>query len=54
MNNIYIYGSLFKYYAGFRKKSDIGTDEELLLFFETESEEEVKKVKKPAPSGLRP
>jgi hypothetical protein len=28
-------------------KSDIGTDEELLLFSETESEDEVKEVKKP-------
>ena len=33
-------------------KDDIPTDEELLLF--SESEDEVKEVKKPAPSGLRP
>ena len=36
-------------------KDDIPTDEELLLFSETENEvKEVKKPKKPAPSGLRP
>ncbi len=50
MNSIYIY---MNHYVNImhsfeeKGKTDIPTDEELLLFSESETEEEVKEVKKP-------